>query len=91
MVNIPGTVNRVPGSPASRTTFGRRPKRWMCGECGKHFDSNYALEMHSRIHTGQRPFKCELCGRAFTQKGTLRSHMMTHMDKDEISKHLEKA
>ena len=91
ILNYPSTVSRVPGYPTSTTTSARRPKRWMCGECGKYYDSNYALEMHSRIHSGQKPFKCELCGCAFTQKGTLRSHMMTHMDKDEISKHLEKA
>ena len=87
MLNFPSIVSQVPEYTA-RTTFGSRPKEWLCGECGKYYDSKYALEMHSRIHSGQKPFKCELCGRAFTQKGTLQRHMLTHMKMKKILKNL---
>ncbi|XP_064466594.1 zinc finger protein 236-like [Ornithodoros turicata] len=55
--------------------------RWhQCMYCTKEFKKPSDLVRHIRIHTQEKPYKCERCFRAFAVKSTLTAHMRaTHL------------
>lgn len=55
-----------------------------CYICGKNFPSQGQLEMHVRVHTGERPFICNYCAKGFVQKVHLRTHLRTMHNMQEI-------
>ncbi|XP_018563325.1 zinc finger protein 484-like isoform X2 [Anoplophora glabripennis] len=50
-----------------------------CKECGKSLHSPYTYVWHMRIHTGERPYVCDLCGKQFrVSQGLVRHLKETH-------------
>ncbi|KAM6279336.1 uncharacterized protein LJ264_001880 [Porphyrio hochstetteri] len=54
-------------------------KTYTCEECGYSTAHNGNLKPHLRIHTGERPFKCDQCTVAFRTSSHLKRHLMTHL------------
>ncbi len=53
-------------------------RKHKCKTCNKRFPSQSHLNIHSRIHSKQKPFGCDQCQMAFSHKSNLTTHKRTH-------------
>lgn len=52
----------------------RPPESFVCRFCGKDKKCRSQLARHVIIHTGERPFACDLCPARFNRSGNLKQH-----------------
>lgn len=62
--------------PAARRLPNVKKER--CSYCNKVFTNRSNLIVHLRSHTGEKPYKCQLCPYACAQSSKLTRHMRTH-------------
>uniref|UniRef100_A0A0N4ZSX2 Zinc finger protein n=1 Tax=Parastrongyloides trichosuri TaxID=131310 RepID=A0A0N4ZSX2_PARTI len=55
-----------------------KTKKDRCVYCCKLFTNRSNLIVHLRSHTGEKPYKCQLCPYACAQSSKLTRHMRTH-------------
>ncbi|TDL22386.1 hypothetical protein BD410DRAFT_788656 [Rickenella mellea] len=62
-------------SPESqRSSRPTRPKTHACWMCHKSFDRPSTLRKHLLVHTGEKAFACDICGRRFGVASNLNRH-----------------
>ncbi|KDN47558.1 hypothetical protein K437DRAFT_223075 [Tilletiaria anomala UBC 951] len=59
---------------------GHVAPKYECQWCGKRFTRPSSLKIHLHVHTGEKPFVCEVpgCGRSFSVQSNLRRHQKGH-------------
>ncbi|KAL1416866.1 hypothetical protein MTO96_027461 [Rhipicephalus appendiculatus] len=54
-------------------------KKYTCNLCNYTTDYPTNIQRHMLTHTGERPFRCDICGKGFTTKQNLESHRLQHV------------
>ncbi|OWF39417.1 zinc finger protein 62 homolog [Mizuhopecten yessoensis] len=59
------------------------PKSWnvyTCDKCPKKFGGKQQFIRHMSVHTGVRPYDCNLCGKSYPTQGALNTHRKIHKE-----------
>lgn len=66
--------------------LGERPYSCPVEGCGRTFTEHSSLRKHKLIHTGEKPYVCEICGKTFSQSGSRNAHQKRHTDTSKDKK-----
>ncbi|KAM8703756.1 hypothetical protein ACLKA7_008394 [Drosophila subpalustris] len=62
--------------------------KYECKICGKKYNTSSCLKKHEFLHTGQRPYRCDLCNVGFPRRPALRIHCRTKLHQKRESEAL---
>ncbi|XP_054870529.1 zinc finger and BTB domain-containing protein 41 isoform X2 [Amphiprion ocellaris] len=76
-----GSSNQIPVYPEGLAPViiqTSSKKTLKCPKCDKTFDRAGKYESHTRVHTGEKPFQCDICLQRYSTKSNLTVHKKKH-------------
>ena len=65
------------------TKHGPKRFKFEFQNCNKSYIDKHGLTRHQILHTGLKPYTCDICGKSCNTKGDLKSHSDVHSDVKE--------
>lgn len=59
-------------------------KPFKCSECNFRCRNKFNLVVHGRLHTGEKIYYCNECGKAFATKSAFEQHVGAHSEDRQI-------
>ncbi|XP_062588518.1 zinc finger and SCAN domain-containing protein 2-like [Saccostrea cucullata] len=70
-------VENLEQTPNSSGLADSDEPKEMCSICGHEFPASH-MAFHMKVHEGQKPYSCPICGKRFGYKNNMKSHIKLH-------------